>query len=259
MTCDIYTFSLRKSFFMSTDFSALIAKEYPGRLIIIGRALSGNDGVIVYAITGRSPSSRSRKIEVSRDGAWVKPTDKEILKKGNEELLIYPAILFGQGLAVSNGKQTTDIKDHLSRRAKPTDVLFSALQDWTYEPDAPTFTPRISGCVFPDGKAALSIIKRAEDGSPSKHYFKVPMRPGEGKMVSTYSGENRDPLPSFCGDPEDVLLNDETAAKTSEAVYSALAPKERGRDLRVSVACIFFTLGTTSDFKISVINRSENI
>ncbi len=244
---------------MSTDFSAMTAKEYPGRIIIIGRALFGNNGIIVYAITGRSPSSQSRKIEISKDGAWVKPTDEEILKGGNKELLIYPAILYGQGIAVSNGKQTSDIRDHLSRAAMPADVLFSALQDWTYEPDAPTFTPRISGCVLPDGKAALSIIRRAEDGSSSKHYFKVPMRPGEGKMISTYSGENRNPLPSFCGEPEDVELNEETADETSEAVYSALAPQRRSRDLRVSVACVFFTLGTTFDFRISVINRSENI
>ncbi len=242
---------------MSNDFSNLRDKEYPGRLIIIGRDLSDENAIIVYAITGRSPSSQARRIDLTTEGAWVKPTDEKILRERNRDLLIYPAILFGQGLVVSNGKQTMDIQAHLSPGLDPTDILSSALHHWEYEPDAPSFTPRISGCVLSDGMAALSIIKRAEDSSASKYYFRVPMLPGEGKMISTYSGENRDPLPSFKGEPEDVRLTYDTAKETAEAVYSALRPKKQDQDFRVAVICVFSREQAAPDLNISVINRSE--
>jgi IMP cyclohydrolase len=242
---------------MSKKFSNLRDKEYPGRLIIIGRDLSNENDIILYAITGRSPSSQARRIDLKADGAWVKPTDEKILKEGNRDLLIYPAILFGQGLAVSNGKQTMDIHNHLSPDLEAEDILSSALHQWEYEPDAPSFTPRISGCVLKDERAALSIIKRTENGSSSKLYFRVPMFPGKGKMISTYSGENRDPLPSFQGDPEDVRLIYTTAEETAETFYSYLKPKTLDQDFRVAVVCVFSREPTTADYNISVINRSE--
>lgn len=243
---------------MSKDFSNLRDKEYPGRLIIMGRDLSDKSAIVIYAITGRSASSRARRINLTAQGAWVEPTDEMILKQGNRELLIYPAILFGHGLAVSNGKQTLDIQNHLSPDRDPVDILSSALIHWEYEPDAPAFTPRISGCVLPDGRAALSIIKRCEDGSSSKRYFNLPMLPGEGKMILTYSGANRDPLPSFNGEPQDVRLICDTAEETAKAVYSALRPEKQQKDFRVAVVCVFAREQTTTDFSMSVINRSEN-
>jgi IMP cyclohydrolase len=242
---------------MSKNFSNLRDKEYPGRLILIGRDLSDEKSIIVYAITGRSPSSQARRIDVTEDGAWVKPTDEKILEKGNRDLLIYPSILFGQGIAISNGKQTKDIQNHLSPGQDPVDILSSALYHWEYEPDAPSYTPRISGCALADGRAALHIIKRAEDGSSSRQNFRVPKLPGKGKMISTYSGENRNPLPSFQGDPEDVRLNYDTAEDTAEAVYLALAPKKQAPDFRVAVVCVFFGKEVSTKFNISVINRSE--
>jgi IMP cyclohydrolase len=242
---------------MNKEFANLREKDYPGRLIIIGKDLMDEKTIIVYAITGRSPSSQARRIDVTAEGAWVKPTDEKLLKEGNRDLLIYPAILFGWGVAVSNGKQTMDIRNHLFPGLDPADILSSALHRWEYEPDAPSFTPRISGCVLMDGRAALSIIKRAEDGLPVRHYFRVPMLPGEGKMISTYSGENRDPLPAFQGEPEDVPLIHYTAEETAEAVYSSLKSHKRKQDYRVAVACIFATGITATDYTISVINRSE--
>ncbi len=242
---------------MNKDFPYLRDKEYPGRIIIIGRDLLNENAIVVYAITGRSPSSQARRIDLSAEGAWVKPIDEKILRAGDRNLLVYPAILYGKGLAVSNGKQTTDIRDHLSLGSDPTEILFSALRSWDYEPDAPTFTPRISGCVHSDGRAALSIIKRDADGSSLKHFYKVSMLPGEGNMISTYSGENRDPLPSFSGEPENIRLIFDTAEETAEAVYDSLRPPKQERDFRVSVVCVFLRDQTTSGFNISVINRSE--
>jgi IMP cyclohydrolase len=242
---------------MGEDFSVLRDKEYPGRVIIIGRDLQGKNCVIVYAITGRSPSSQARMIEITAEGAWVKPTDEEILAKGNRELLIYPAILYGQGIAVSNGRQTVDIRDRLSPQRDPVDILSSALNHWKYEPDAPTYTPRISGCVLPGGKAALGIIKRHTDGSSARDYIRIPMLPGEGKMIATYSGKNKDPLPSFEGEPQDVSLIYGTPEETAQAVDSALKGPKPEQDFRVAVACVFYEEHRPADLNISVINRSE--
>ena len=242
---------------MGKDFSVLRNKEYPGRFIIIGKDVTGKNVVIVYAITGRSPSSQARRIEVSEEGAWVMPTDEKILEEGNRDLLIYPAILYGHGIAVSNGKQTSDIRDSLSPERDPVDILSSALNHWEYEPDDPTFTPRISGCVLPGGQAALSIIKRDIDGSPTRNYFKIPVLPGKGKMISTYSGKNREPLPSFEGEPEDVSMIYGTAEETAEAVDFALRAHKPDRDFRVAVVCGFFREKTLTELDISVINRSE--
>jgi IMP cyclohydrolase len=93
---------------MSKDFPNLKDKEYPGRLILIGRDLADENAVVVYAITGRSPSSQARRLEVTTEGVWVKPTDVKILREGDQNLLIYPAILFGKGVAVSSLIYTKD-------------------------------------------------------------------------------------------------------------------------------------------------------
>ena len=56
--------------------------EYPGRLIVIGAAPAGGRAVIVYAITGRSPSSQARKLVLRDGGIWVQPTDEDTLQTG---------------------------------------------------------------------------------------------------------------------------------------------------------------------------------
>ncbi|MFC2164762.1 IMP cyclohydrolase [Acidobacteriota bacterium] len=235
----------------------LSSKEYPGRLIIIGQDRTGEKAIIVYAITGRSPSSQARRMVEQTDGIWVRPTDEDILRKGNPDLLIYPALLYGQGIAVSNGKQTTDVKNSLSVLPNPVDVLKSALSGWDYEPDEPTFTPRISGCVLPNAKAALSVIRRAEDGFSLRNYFGVSLSPGKGKLVSTYSGENIDPLPPYTGEPEEILLDKNTAQETVHDVYEALSPKEHAKDFRVSVVSVFIQPEDPTLIETAIINRSE--
>ncbi len=84
---------------------------YPGRIIIIGTAPAGQR-VVLYSITGRSPSSQARRLEIDKQAGsiFVKPTDEETLKTGNPDLLVYPAVICKAGaIAVSNGKQTGDV------------------------------------------------------------------------------------------------------------------------------------------------------
>ncbi|MGD2245382.1 MAG: IMP cyclohydrolase [Candidatus Aminicenantes bacterium] len=246
---------------MTTGLDNLSKKEYPGRVIVIGLDRYAENIIVVYAITGRSPSSQARKMVSERAQILVTPTDESLIKQGNTNLLIYPAISFSENLAVSNGKQTEDILDFLKspESESAVGVLESALSKWDYEPDAPNFTPRISGCIRSSQDAALSIIKRDADGNSERNYYKIFLKPGQGKLMATYSGENRDPLPSFSGVPEDVFLQEPTAEDTASAVYEALQPKNRKKDFRVAVACVFGHNLTKRQFTFSIINRHERM
>jgi len=237
----------------------LSSREYPGRVIIIGRDKTGDNEVVIYAITGRSPSSQARKLELEEDAIWASPTDEDALKKGNIDLLVYPAILFvpDRGIAVSNGKQTSDIVSHLLKSQKPLEILESALSQWDFEPDEPIFTPRISGCVLSGKGAALSIIRRHSDGSSSRNFFEVPLVSGRGMMVATYRGEDRDPVPSFIGEPVEVEIHKKRADDMAEAVYDALEPEPGKRDFRVAVACVYSSKASAGQNEIYIINRES--
>jgi IMP cyclohydrolase len=239
---------------MSDSLRALEERTYPGRLIIIGRN-RGDRIVVVYAVTGRSPSSQARELVLQAGSVWTRPTDADVLAKGNPDLLVYPALVFGLGIAVGNGKQTSDIE--LAAAPGPIGILEAGLRKWSYEPDEPNFTPRISGCVTPGGSAALNIIRRDRSGEPERLYFEFRTTRGMGRMISTYTGENVHPLPSFRGEPPEVGLKEETARETAEAVYAALGPKPGEPDLRVAVACVSTRPEETQSPDLVILNRRE--
>jgi IMP cyclohydrolase len=233
-------------------------KKYPGRLILIGQGKKEDKILVVYAITGRSVSSQARRMEREKNTIWVRPTDKELLKKGNIDLLIYPSVFcLSQGIAVSNGKQTVDIMACLSQSESPAEILAFALKNWDYEPDEPNFTPRISGCLLPNKRAALSLIKRARDGSSLRNIHEFSVIPGQGRLIMTYEGEDKDPLPSFLGEPLDVEIRGSTPQEVAEEIYGSLAPQKGGQDFRVAVACVFGVEMSSHRFDSHIINRAE--
>jgi len=235
-----------------------VIKEYPGRLIIIGQEKKGENVLAVYAITGRSVSSQARKMEREEETIWVKPTDKDLLKKGNIDLLIYPSVFcLSQGIAISNGKQSVDVMACLGQGESAAEILAFALKNWDYEPDVPTFTPRISGCILPNMSAALSLIRKAPDDSTLRNIYEFSLTPGKGRMIMTYEGENKDPLPSFVGEPKEVEIAGTSPLEVAENVYMSLAPREGGQDFRVSVACVFGIDILSRKFDTHIINRSE--
>jgi len=240
---------------MNDSLNRLSDLAYPGRLIVIGRDRSGGHLIVVYAVTGRSPSSQARELVRRGEAVWTRPTDPEALAKGNPDLLVYPALIFGRGIAVGNGKQTSDI----DVRSAPNAIgaLDGGLRKWSFEPDDPIFTPRISGCVLPGGAAALNIIRRGPGGEAERQFFEFHPRPGEGRMISTYTGENVNPLPSFRGEPIELELAGTSARATAEAVYAALGPKAGGPDFRVAVACAFAPSADLAPFDLALINRHE--
>lgn len=240
---------------MKQPLESLSRMKYPGRALAVGRDMSGMFNIIIYAITGRSSSSQARRLVLEADSIWTKPTDPEVLWKGNLDLLIYPAVILSEGLAVSNGKQTSDI-DVRSGQG-PVHILEEAMKRWDYEPDAPIFTPRISGCILPSNRAGLCIIKKAERGDSLRFFYEVPLSPAKGKLVTTYSGENKDPLQSFTGEPLDLDLAEPTARAMAEAFYAALKPPGREEDFRVAVTCVFAKASDMKDHQVFIINRRE--
>ena len=121
-----------------------------------------------------------------------------------------------------------------------------SLQD--FESDAPNYTPRISG-VFESGGAALGIIKRTNNDRVARNYFEVPFIPGEGRFISTYSGENTNPLPSFGGEPLSVPLVG-TAVENAEFFYNLFDDK-----IRVAVVAVHLGEEPLNRLTTHIINR----
>lgn len=185
-------------------FDYLAAKEYPGRGIILGKS-GDNRAVFAYFIMGRSTNSRNRVFEVSNDDIMTKAFDESLLS--DPSLIIYsPVRVLGKKIIVTNGDQTDTIYEYLKDKKTFEDALYTR----TFEPDAPNFTPRISGLIDIESglKLKLSILKSDEgDESQSLRFFYNydNPKPGEGFLIHTYK-ENSDPLKSFEGEPIKVSL-----------------------------------------------------
>jgi hypothetical protein len=185
-------------------FDYLAAKEYPGRGIILGKS-EDNRAVFAYFIMGRSTNSRNRVFEVSNDDIKTKAFDESLLS--DPSLIIYsPVRVLGKKIIVTNGDQTDTIYEYLKEKKTFEDALYTR----TFEPDAPNFTPRISGLIDIESglKLKLSILKSDEgDESQSLRFFYNydNPKPGEGFLIHTYK-ENSDPLKSFEGEPIKVSL-----------------------------------------------------
>jgi IMP cyclohydrolase len=240
---------------MTDHLQTLSSMDYPGRLIVIGRDRSGERVIVIYAVTGRSPASQARELVRQGDAVRTRPTDPEVLAKGDPDLLVYPALVFGRGIAVSNGKQTADIR--LGGSPSAAGTLESGLRSWSFEPDSPIFTPRISGCALPGPVAGLNVIRRGAGGDAERIFYEFVPQPGEGRMISTYTGENVNPLPSFRGEPNILELSEPAAGTMAAAVYEALGPKPGAPDFRVAVACVFARLGDPAGPDLAIINRHE--
>lgn len=186
-------------------FDYLAAKEYPGRGIILGKS-EDNRAVFAYFIMGRSTNSRNRVFEISDDDIRTKAFDESLLS--DPSLIIYsPVRVLGKKIIVTNGDQTDTIYEYLKDKKTFEDALYTR----TFEPDAPNFTPRISGLIDIESglKLKLSILKSDEgDESQSLRFFYNydNPKPGEGFLIHTYK-ENSDPLKSFEGEPIKVSLN----------------------------------------------------
>lgn len=184
-----------------TTFQSHIADNpYPGRGLVIGRN-DAEELLIVYFIMGRSPNSQNRRF-VS-EGGILRTEPVDLAKVEDPSLIIYEAMMELPGLQiVSNGDQTRTVYKGLQNGERFEDALSGRER----EPDAPNYTPRISGLLRCDGtnpQIALSILKANPfDPALTDRYAYRPAlpAPGYGVGLTTYMGDGN-PLPSFVGDP----------------------------------------------------------
>ena len=202
----------------------LNGNPYPGRGIVLGKSADGKQAVAAYFIMGRSENSRNRIFTPTEDGIRTEAADTA--KMTDPSLIIYhPVRKVGGELIVTNGDQTDTVRDYLLEGR----TFAEALKTRTFEPDAPNYTPRISGLLSPDGSFQLSILKSAE-GDPSCccryfYHYDAPL-PGEGRFIHTYLGDGN-PLPSFEGEPERVALDAKTPESLADQVWEALNPENK--------------------------------
>ena len=219
------------------DFNALLASHpYPGRGIMLGRSADNKKAVIAYFIMGRSVNSRNRVFETTEDGIRTKAFDES--KMTDPSLIIYhPVRTVGNTTIVTNGDQTDTIRDGLLAG----EVFAQSLRKRTFEPDAPNYTPRISGILHGNGSYALSILKSA-DGNPAstrRQFFgyEEPLA-GQGHFIHTYQ-ENADPLPAFQGEPRQVAVTAPDAATLAKEIWANL-----NEDNKVSLFVRYIDLET---------------
>lgn len=180
---------------------------YVGRGIVIGKSLDGKKAAAAYFIMGRSANSRNRVFTVKNGEVFTEPFDAS--KVEDPSLIIYAALRkFENKLIVTNGDQTDTIYDGIV-----TGKSFSeSLESREFEPDAPNFTPRISGMLtFGENnfKYEMSILKSLdENGSDCARYtFSYPSKSGLGHFIHTYVTDGN-PIPTFQGEPERVTIPD---------------------------------------------------
>jgi len=182
------------------NFEQLSKNPYPGRGLVLGRS-GENTWVMVYWIMGRSANSRNRRFVAEGASLRTEPVDLSLVT--DPSLIIYEAMLELPGTyLVSNGDQTRTLYESL----KNGGTLEAALATREREPDAPNFTPRISGMLRLEGStvsAVLSILKAnpLDPAHTDRFYYHPSLpRPGFGLALTTYSSDGN-PLPSFSGEP----------------------------------------------------------
>ena len=185
----------------------LKGNAYPGRGIVIGKSQDGKKAVTAYFIMGRSVNSRNRVFTETEDGIRTEAADPS--KLTDPHLIIYaPVRVLGNKTIVTNGDQTDTIYELMDKQQ----TFEQALRTREFEPDAPNYTPRISGIMHIEkGKFnyAMSILK-SNNGNPAacNRYTFAYENPvaGEGHFIHTYMGDGN-PLPSFEGEPTLVDTN----------------------------------------------------
>ncbi len=203
------------------DIAELIKdNSYVGRGIVIGKPADGKKAATAYFIMGRSENSRNRIFTEKNGEVFTEPFDAS--KVQDPSLIIYAAIRsYENKLIVTNGNQTDTIYDSLANGG----CFCKALKTREFEPDAPNFTPRISGMLtFADGDFTykMSILKSIDaDGSDCARYtFDYPSVAGLGHFIHTYVCDGN-PIPTFQGEPERVAIDNDIDAFTDK-LWNAL-------------------------------------
>ncbi len=231
-------------------FKDVDSNSYPGRGIVIGRSADGKYAVTAYFIMGRSTNSRNRVFVEDGEGIRTKAFDESKLE--DPSLIIYaPVRVLDNTTIVTNGDQTDTIYDGL----KDGQTFEQSLRGREFEPDAPNYTPRISGILEVDkGRFtyALSILK-SDNGNPEEclrytFSYDNPLA-GEGHFIHTYMKDGN-PLPSFEGEPKFVAIEGDFET-FSKKLWESL-----NLDNKVSLFVRFIDIAT-GETKTKIFNKNQ--
>ena len=228
----------------------LKANAYPGRGIVIGRSEDGTKAVTAYFIMGRSENSRNRVFVEEGEGIRTQAFDPS--KMEDPSLIIYaPVRVLGNDTIVTNGDQTDTVYDLMSEGK----TFEESLRTREFEPDAPNYTPRISGIMHVEGGSydyAMSILK-SNNGNPeacNRYTFSYsnPVN-GEGHFIHTYMGDGN-PLPSYEGEPTLVDVLDDINEYT-ELLWNSL-----NADNKVSLFVRYIDIAT-GKYETRIVNKNK--
>lgn len=216
--------------------------EYHGRGILIGKTLDEKKAVIAYFIMGRSVNSRNRIFVEEGEGIRTEAFDPS--KMSDPHLIIYaPVRVMGNKTIVTNGDQTDTIYEGMDRQM----TFEQSLRSREFEPDAPNYTPRISGIMHIEKgyNYALSILK-SDGGCPDScsrftFAYENPAA-GKGHFIHTYM-QDGNPLPSFEGEPKTVKIEGDIDTFT-DRVWNSLNEENK---VSLFVRYISLSGGKTQD------------
>mgnify|MGYP000457803605 CR=1 FL=1 len=225
--------------------------SYPGRGIVIGKTPNGKHAVTAYFIMGRSENSRNRVFVEEGEGIRTEAFDPS--KLVDPSLIIYaPVRVLGNKTIVTNGDQTDTIYELMDKQQ----TFEQALRTREFEPDAPNYTPRISGIMhIEDGNYnyAMSILKSADgDGSSCQRYTYAYSNPlnGKGKFIHTYKCDGN-PLPSYEGEPKTVVIPD-----TDIDTFTSMVWENLNADNKVSLFTRYINIAT-GKYESRIINKNK--
>lgn len=227
----------------------LSSNAYPGRGIVIGRSADGKYAVTAYFIMGRSSNSRNRVFVEDGKGIRTQAFDPSRLE--DPSLIIYaPVRVLGNKTIVTNGDQTDTVYELMDRQQ----TFEQSLRTREFEPDAPNYTPRISGIMHMENGGynyAMSILK-SNNGDPSSccrytFAYENPVA-GEGHFIHTYMGDGN-PLQSFEGEP--VLVGMEGDIDS----FTDMIWKNLNEENKVSLFVRYIDIAT-GEYETRIVNKN---
>lgn len=228
----------------------LMENSYPGRGIVLGKSGNGKYAVSAYFIMGRSVNSRNRIFV--QDGEGIRTQAFDPSKLEDPSLIIYaPVRVLGNKTIVTNGDQTDTIYEGMDKQI----TFEQSLRCRKFEPDAPNYTPRISGIIHLENGSfnyAMSILK-SNHGDPDscRRYTFAYENPkaGEGHFIHTYMHDGN-PLPSFEGEPKEVEIPNDIDAFT-DMLWNSL-----NEDNKVSLFVRYIEV-ETGRYETRIVNKNK--
>ena len=223
---------------------------YPGRGIVIGKSKDGKKAVTAYFIMGRSNNSRNRVFVEEGEGIRTQAFDSSKLE--DPSLIIYaPVKVLGNKTIITNGDQTDTIYEGMDKQL----TFEQSLRSRKFEPDAPNYTPRISGIMHIENNKynyAMSILK-SNNGNPNScnrytFAYENPIE-GQGHFIHTYMHDG-EVLPSFEGEPKLVEIDGDIDEFTN-MIWSNL-----NEDNKVSLFVRFIDI-KSGEYETRIINKNK--